>query len=221
MKRLQRLGAFGWLVALGVGLVLLVVVSPYLGDALRVRGPGPVAGSASEVPPSPTALRAGLRLGVPLGQRPDEPEASDDSFLRDYNALAHDQAIVMPGGPGVGDTVGFLAKFGLVLVLLYGSLRALRSFMIRQRGMTSRWARSETTPIAEVVILETAHLSPHRALYLVGAGPKVLLLGGTDQQITFLAELADMDLEGRSTDDPELPFGGAQDRPFDGEALGD
>lgn len=171
---LRRLGAFGWLGALAVGLVLLIIVSPYLGDA----GPGSGVSRPTAVP------RAGDQPGPEDGT--GEPVASD-SFLPDYDAVAHDQTIVTPGGPDVGDTVGFLAKFGLVLVLLYGSLRALRSFTLRQQGITSS--------SAEVVILERTHLSPNRALYLVSAGPKVLLLGGTDQQITFLAELTDIDLE--------------------------
>jgi len=174
MKRLKGIGTFGWLVALVVGLGLLAIVSPYLGNA----------DSASRVPSSPTAIRAG---GLPGPAPSVDEQPTPDFFLHDYDELAHDSAIVASVAPSVGDIVGFMAKFGLVLVLLYGSLRALRGFALRQRGMTS------SSP--EVVILETTHLSPRRALYLVSAGPKVLLLGGTDQQITFLAELADMDMD--------------------------
>ena len=169
-----RLGGNVWLVTLVVGLGLLVVVSPYLG----------IGRSAPEVPSAPTNLQADDLVGPATGA--EEP-ATLDSFLRDYDASAHDQAILASSGPSAGEAVSFLAKFGLILILLYGSLRVLRSFMLRQRGMTSSSAQIE--------ILETRYLSSNRALYLVGAGPKVLLLGGTDQQVTLLAELADIDLE--------------------------
>ncbi|MFQ5343373.1 MAG: flagellar biosynthetic protein FliO [Anaerolineae bacterium] len=169
-----RLGGSVWLVTLVAGLGLLVVVGPYLG----------IGRSAPEAPSTPTNLRTADLEGPATGAA--EP-ATPDSFLRDYDAPAHDQAILTSSGPTVGEAVSFLAKFGLILILLYVSLRALRSFMLRQRGTTSSSAQIE--------ILETRYLSSNRALYLVGAGPKVLLLGGTDQQVTLLAELADVDLE--------------------------
>lgn len=96
-------------------------------------------------------------------------------------ALTHDQQIITTRSSAVGDAVSFLARFGVILVLLYGSLRALKAWTLRQRGVVSSSAQIE--------ILETSYLSSSRALYLVAVGPKVLLLGGTDQQISLLVEL--------------------------------
>lgn len=185
MKRLQRPGVFGWLGALVIGLVLLIAVTSYLGGAGARTGDRGVPSVAE------------TQNGTGAVANSAEPTPSD-SFLENYNAAAHDQSIATSLGPDLTETVGFLAKFGLVLVLLYASLRALRNFTLGQQGQGSS--------SAQVRILETTHLSPNRALYLVNAGSKVLLLGGTDQQITFLAELAHVNLQEQSTDEMDSPF---------------
>lgn len=102
-------------------------------------------------------------------------------------SAARKGASLSPATVGLEDTVGFLVKFGLVLLLLYGSLRVLR-------GVTLRW-RGFAPSAAQIAVLETRYLSPRRALYLVRAGSRVLLLGGTDQQISFLADVTDEGFE--------------------------
>jgi flagellar biogenesis protein FliO len=92
----------------------------------------------------------------------------------------YDQTVVGASGPALGDVVSYLARFGFILILLYGSLRALKTFTLRQQGAAAS---------ARIEVLETRYLSSNRALYLVSIGSRKWLLGGTDQQITLLAEL--------------------------------
>lgn len=105
--------------------------------------------------------------------------------------------VFAPATVGVEDTVGFLVKFGFVLLLLYGSLRVLRGFTLRWRGLTPS--------TAQIAVLETRYLSPRRALYLVRAGSRVLLLGGTDQQINFLADVTDSSFQEEAPDEGLVP----------------
>ncbi len=110
------------------------------------------------------------------------------SFLRDYADLAPAPTSGDLVAPSAADVVEFLLKFGIVLLALYGSLRGLRTLMARQR-----WLPTSGT---QVTVVETAHLSPRRALYVVRAGRQKLLLGGTDHEITLLAELDEEDQPG-------------------------
>jgi flagellar biosynthetic protein FliO len=104
---------------------------------------------------------------------------------------------LQPGGEGVGatsrspllaaeglstmDYVSAALKFGLVLLLLYGALWALR-----------RYARSGFVRGApdsrRLALLETMPLAPRQALHLVRADDRTLLLGASEHGITLLAE---------------------------------
>ncbi len=128
--------------------------------------------------------------GAPMaGYAP--PEARSLTATGDFAIVSaaqdQDTTPVPLNGVSLGDTVGFLAKFGFVLLLLYGSLRLLRNVTLRWQGLTPS--------TAQIAVLETRYLAPRRALYLVRAGSKVLLLGATDQQISLLADLTSNGLE--------------------------
>ncbi|MBS1254005.1 MAG: hypothetical protein MAG451_03061 [Anaerolineales bacterium] len=166
-QRPQRPRGIGWLAVLAAVLGLLLIVGLFWGRG----GPAPEAPAASS-----SSDADGLVWPAAATEEPGETPVDD-------------RAIAAPRVPAIGDAVGFLAKFGLVLVLLYGSLRVLRRFMLNQQGIASS---------AHIEVLETKYLSSNRALYLVGAGPKVLLLGGTDQQITVLAEMTDGEWNGEN-----------------------
>lgn len=150
----------GWVLSLGIGLVVLV---------------GLLVGQE----------RWAVRpvLSTPAVTTPALQPTPVDSFLRDYADLAPAPVSGEPGMPSFGDAAGFLLKFGIVLLVLYGSLRGLRTFMARQH-----WLPASNT---RVTVVETTHLSPKRALYVVRAGSQMLLLGGTDHEITVLAELVE------------------------------
>jgi len=83
--------------------------------------------------------------------------------------------------PSGMDYVSAALKFGLVLLLLYGALWALR-----------RYARSGFVRGApdsrRLALLETMPLAPRQALHLVRADDRTLLLGASDHGITLLAE---------------------------------
>ncbi len=75
-------------------------------------------------------------------------------------------------------------KLGLVLVLIYSGAIFLRR---RQNGC-------QLTHRKQIQILETANLSPHRALHLVKVGGRTYLIGATDHNIQLLSNLEETDL---------------------------
>ncbi|MER3513173.1 MAG: hypothetical protein C4310_01145 [Chloroflexota bacterium] len=93
--------------------------------------------------------------------------------------------------PSGMDYVSAALKFGLVLLLLYGALWALR-----------RYARTGfvrgATDSRRLALLETMPLAPRQVLHLVRADDRTLLLGASERGIVFLADLtAPMD-DGRA-----------------------
>lgn len=76
--------------------------------------------------------------------------------------------------------ISVFLKFGVVILLIYVSLLALRKWQFGRAGGVQR----------QMAILETTHLSPRQALHIVRVGEKTLLIGATDQSLTCLSELA-------------------------------
>lgn len=149
---------FRWALSLVIGLVVLI--------GLLIAQQGGAGQSSRSPEPSFT---------------PSVQTTPESGFIRDYADLAPSPAYGEWVGPSVADLAGFLLKFGLVLLVLYGTLRGLRVLMARQR-----WLPASSDQVA---VVETTHLAPRRALYLVRVGGQTLLLGGTDHEITLLAEL--------------------------------
>jgi flagellar biosynthetic protein FliO len=94
-------------------------------------------------------------------------------------------AFVLPGGErsdpfeGPGAALDLMLKLGAVLALVYVSLAALKRYTggtAKQRG-------------ALLDVLDSKTLAPNRAVYVIRAGDKQLVLGVTQHQITTLAEL--------------------------------
>jgi flagellar biosynthetic protein FliO len=78
-----------------------------------------------------------------------------------------------------GLAVDVTIKLGLVLMLIYGCVYALRNWQRRSRINLNR----------QMAVLETLHLTPRQSLHLVKAGARLLLIGATDQTLTHLAEI--------------------------------
>lgn len=92
---------------------------------------------------------------------------------------------VLPGGAGgdpldgPGAGMELVLKLGAVLALVYVSMAALKRYTsgsVSQRGTL-------------LEVLDSTTLGPNRSVYVVRAGPKRLVLGVTQNQITALAEL--------------------------------
>ena len=168
LKRRNAGTTRAWWVALFVGLALLAVAIIYLGRS---------TGSIPE-----TDAPVGEEVDVARTSTVSDPA----SFLQDYDAERHDQAILGTDRPTSGSILDLLAKFGFILILLYASLHGLKMLSARQQGFVE--GASD-----RLSIVETHHLSSNRTLYLVSSGSKLLLVGGTDQQLTMLADLTDED----------------------------
>ncbi len=74
-------------------------------------------------------------------------------------------------------------KLGLVLLLIYGGAIYLRR---RQNGHHLLHRK-------QIQVLETTHLSPHRALHLVKVGDHTYLIGATDHNIQLLSNFENTD----------------------------
>jgi flagellar biosynthetic protein FliO len=70
-------------------------------------------------------------------------------------------------------------KLGLVLLLIYSGAIYLRR---RQNNGHPLYKK-------QIQVLETTHLSPHRALHLVKVGDQTYLIGATDHAIQLLSQL--------------------------------
>lgn len=70
-------------------------------------------------------------------------------------------------------------KLGLVLLLIYSAAIYLR------RRQNSGHPLSKK----QIQVLETTHLSPHRALHLVQVGDHTYLIGATDHNIHLLSQV--------------------------------
>ncbi|MDD5369527.1 MAG: flagellar biosynthetic protein FliO [Anaerolineaceae bacterium] len=77
-----------------------------------------------------------------------------------------------------------LLAFKVFSRLLAATLLILGCFLVLRKWQKS----SGRSTIRKVGVVETVHLSQRRALYLVRIGERELLIGGTDQSITFLAD---------------------------------
>ncbi len=70
-------------------------------------------------------------------------------------------------------------KFSIVLGVIYLAYYLLRRWQGKRVGVNAR----------QLVLKETLHLSPRRSIHLIQAGNRVLLVGATDQAVSFLAEI--------------------------------
>jgi flagellar biogenesis protein FliO len=75
-------------------------------------------------------------------------------------------------------------KLGLVLLLIYSGLIILRRIQLNKSPLRRKY----------INVLETSHLSPHRAIHLIQVGQVTFLVGATDQNIHLLSKI----------DDPEI-----------------
>lgn len=78
-----------------------------------------------------------------------------------------------------GLAINIFLKFSVVLGLIYLAYYLLRRWQVNRVGLNAR----------QLAIKETIHLSPRRSIHLIQAGNRILLVGATDQAVSFLAEI--------------------------------
>ncbi len=96
--------------------------------------------------------------------------------------LLGSQPAASPGGDTtstVSLAVSVMLKLGAVLLLIYLCLRWLHRLQ----------SVAPLTAKRQISLLETMHLSPRQKLHLVQIGGRTLLLGATEQSLSFLAEV--------------------------------
>ena len=91
------------------------------------------------------------------------------------------------GGYDAGNWLGLGLRLGLVLVIVWGAVTAMRWYMRRTSGVTSGGGGHQ------LQVLETRALGPNRSLHLVRLGGRAVLLGVTPERINQLLEINDPD----------------------------
>jgi flagellar biosynthetic protein FliO len=163
---------------------------PVVADAVRPNDPAdkPRPDEAPAPPPRPALAAFAERLKQemrPAWQRLLARVGPTKLILGGVALVVIVVGFLLPGGEhadpfeGPGGAIDLMVKLGAVLALAYVSLAALRRYTagsVSQRGS-----------ILEV--LDSTTLGPNRAVYVVRAGDRRLVLGVTQNQITALGDL--------------------------------
>jgi len=88
--------------------------------------------------------------------------------------------------------VDVFLKFLVVIGLIYLAYFLLRRWKEKHLAAGSR----------QLAIKESLHLSPKRSIHLVQAGNRTLLIGATDQAVSFLADIDPFQSTSLSSPDP-------------------
>lgn len=131
------------------------------------------AARAQDATPEPLAPAAGAPAGAPSAAPAVTPRTLPPSTV-----LPTPEAV--EPFDWTGALVDLAWKLGVVVVLAYVVLALLRRYS--QGGLPGQRR-------GEIQVLEATTLAPNRAVYLVRAGNRRLLLGVTPTQITLLTEL--------------------------------
>lgn len=113
--------------------------------------------------------------------QPASTAESQDYLIQDYDSLQ--APVAVQSDNWWGDSIDVFVKLVIVLAVLYLALRGLRYL--------NNKSRASTNANSPVKVLYTTSLAQHQNLYLVEVGNKVLLLGGTSNNLGLLAEVVD------------------------------
>lgn len=106
-------------------------------------------------------------------------------------------------GYGLGDWVGLAVRLGLVLLVIWGAIVAMRWYSRRMNGPGGS--------TRHLHVLESRALGPNRSLHLIRLGGRAVLIGVTPERINALLEIDDPEEVERlaaELDEPAVP------RPF-------
>jgi len=150
--------------------------------AVPAGQPSPQSTPAPAQPASGAASGHGASAAAARGNT--TPAAPTEVAEKDI-PLRLDAPAADPGKPrGAGGLVGWLlglgVKLGVVLLLAYGCLLALRRFM--PGGVAA-------APASDMGVRRTITLAPGRSVHLLEVEGRHLLIASSGQQITLLAEL--------------------------------
>ena len=113
------------------------------------------------------------------------------------------------GGYDVWDWIGLGLRLGVVLLVIWGAVVAMRWYLRRAGGVGAGGGGRQ------LQVLETRALGPNRALHLVRLGSRAVLLGVTRERINQLLEIEDPGEVERLT----MAAAGGEDRPRSLSAL--
>ncbi len=104
----------------------------------------------------------------------------------------------IPGSDAVASVSMFIditVKLGVVLLIIFISLNLMRWLQNRSVGQVVR----------ELSIRESIRLSQRQAIHIISVGSKEILVGATDQSITYLADLDQTSELGAQPEDQLAP----------------
>ncbi len=146
------------------------------------------------------AIIIGLLLvgGVPKAPSPPAPAAktasnvveadkgpSEQFLVPDYSQFTTGPDADLPSSDWLGLLAGMIVKLALVIGLIYLAIKALRSYVYKGQG-----AFAAKKPVS---LLGSLNLSPNKTVYVLEVGRKILVVGGTQNQLSLLTEIQDQE----------------------------
>jgi flagellar biogenesis protein FliO len=142
--------------------------------------PGPVATpittGLSAATPAPATAQTNSVSAPAAGQ-------SGDLSVRDYSAYSAAPAADLPSSDFMGSVADMGIKLVLVLGVIYVGFRVYKHYFLK--------GKSPATSRKPVALLGTLNLPPNRSVYVLEVGRKVLVVGGTQSQLSLLTEVTD------------------------------
>ncbi|MHB0878686.1 MAG: flagellar biosynthetic protein FliO [Anaerolineae bacterium] len=141
------------------------------------------------------ALAPFLPVQVACAQGGETATATPEPSL-DYAQFLAGESEVAPEPSLTSVLLGVVWKLGLVVLLAYGALWAVKRFSVRRVISGGQ----------QMQVVETVGLGQNRSLHLVRVGAQVLLIGATPQEVRTLADVTDAIGDAETWSDSELPM---------------
>lgn len=141
-------------------------------------------------------LLAACSLRVGLCDTPPTADEGETGAAADEGALPGDYEKEFAGeGESLGSTTTYILRvavdLAIVVALVWLVVWALKRFSHKGRilGFLSRWRLGGESK--SMRLLETMSLGPARSLHLVEVGGKILVVGSTSANVSFIVEIQD------------------------------
>jgi flagellar biogenesis protein FliO len=103
--------------------------------------------------------------------------------IKDYSEFGSEPMSDLPSSDWLGLLVSLVFKLGLVIALIYLTIRLLRIYIYR-----GKVAVSGPKPVS---LLGSLTIAPQGSVHLIEVGRKVLVVGATQSQMSLLSEITD------------------------------
>lgn len=160
-----------------VAIVAILIGFFLLGAVPRPTPPSPPISASNSLGSSSFA-----NSGQPPGAIANEVD-SDEYSIRDYSEFGAQPIADLPSSDWLGLLIELVFKLGLIIGLIYVTIRLLGRYLYRDRNPVST--------LKPVSHLGTLNLTPQGSVHLIEVGRKLLVVGATQTQLSLLSEITD------------------------------